>query len=115
MVPTLDSIRMKWMMRTLINGNKHVMIPGPSGTGKSTYVSELLQGELPDDFQALALSFSAQTSANQTQDYIDDKMVKRRTKVYGPEIGRRYCTFIDDLNMPKKEEYGAQPPIEIIR
>jgi dynein heavy chain len=42
-------------------------------------------------------------------------MVKRRTKVYGPEIGRRFCTFIDDLNMPKKEEYGAQPPIEIIR
>lgn len=41
-VPTLDSIRMKWLMRTLINGNKHVMIPGPTGTGKSTYVSELL-------------------------------------------------------------------------
>lgn len=41
-VPTLDSIRMKWIMRTLIDGNKHVMIPGPTGTGKSTYVAELL-------------------------------------------------------------------------
>lgn len=70
---------------------------------------------MPEEFQALQLTFSAKTSANQTQDYLDDKMTKRRTKVYGPEIGRRFITFIDDLNMPKKEEYGAQPPIELIR
>ena len=49
-VPTLDSIRMKWVMRHLINGNKHVMCPGPTGTGKSVYISELLQSGLPEDF-----------------------------------------------------------------
>jgi dynein heavy chain, axonemal len=42
-------------------------------------------------------------------------MTKRRNKVYGPEVGKRFCCFIDDLNMPKKEEYGAQPPIELVR
>jgi dynein heavy chain len=62
---------------------------------------------MPEDFQALAMTFSAQTSANQTQDYLDDKMTKRRNKVYGPEVGKRFVCFIDDLNMPKKEEYGA--------
>ena len=41
-VPTLDSIRMKWMMKCLLVGGKHVMIPGPTGTGKSVYVSQLL-------------------------------------------------------------------------
>lgn len=49
-VPTLDSIRMSWVMRHLINGNKHVMCPGPTGTGKSVYISALLQSGLPEDF-----------------------------------------------------------------
>jgi galactokinase/mevalonate kinase-like predicted kinase len=37
-VPTEDSIRMKYLMKTLMSNDSHVLMPGPTGTGKSVYV-----------------------------------------------------------------------------
>jgi dynein heavy chain len=66
LVPTVDSIRMKYFVKTLVMNNKHVLTPGPTGTGKSVNIAELLTYELPEEFQTLGITFSAQTSANQT-------------------------------------------------
>ena len=66
LVPTVDSIRMKFFTKLLVMNNKHALTPGPTGTGKSVNIVELLTYELPEEYQTLAITFSAQTSANQT-------------------------------------------------
>jgi dynein heavy chain len=114
-VPTKDSVCYTHLLDVLLKNSKHVLMTGPTGTGKTVNVSRHLQTGLSDKYVPITLSFSAQTSANQTQDLIDSKTEKRRKGIYGPSAGKQFVIFVDDVNMPMKEEYGAQPPIEILR
>eukprot|EP01038_Epipyxis_sp_PR26KG_P008094 gene8094-10963_t len=114
-VPTIDTIRNEWLIEKLLRKGYHVICTGDTGTGKSVSIKNKLLKGMPSNFNSMSLNFSAQTSANQTQDLIDSKLDKRRKGVIGPPLGMIMIVFVDDLNMPAKEEYGAQPPIEILR
>ncbi|XP_019911214.2 dynein heavy chain 1, axonemal [Esox lucius] len=114
-VPTPDTVRISFLMDMLLSNKKPVLCIGPTGAGKTLTISDKLLKHMPDDYVTHFLMFSARTSANQTQDYIDSKLDKRRKGVFGPPLGKSFIFFIDDLNMPILETYGAQPPIELLR
>ncbi|KAJ8926978.1 hypothetical protein NQ314_020603 [Rhamnusium bicolor] len=78
-VTTVETIRNIALMALLVQHQKAMMIIGPTGTGKSVYITVMLLG------------------------------------VFGPPVTKRCVIFVDDVNMPLKEIYGAQPPIELLR
>ncbi|KAG2436335.1 hypothetical protein HXX76_006644 [Chlamydomonas incerta] len=115
-IPSIDTVRYTYLLDKGITHSQPVLICGPTGTGKSVLVQKYLYGLPADKYvPPNIIGFSARTSANSTQHLIDAKLDRRRRGVFGPPMGKQAVVYIDDLNMPQLETYGAQPPIELLR
>jgi dynein heavy chain len=118
-IPTTDTVRNSFFINLMIKNNRHILLTGPTGTAKTVGgLNEILLNYSGKEVGNIMMVFSGQTSPNQIQLMIEAKMTTRLGKKgqYGPEDGKsKMVVFIDDVNMPQKEEYGAQPPIELLR
>jgi dynein heavy chain len=115
-VPTVYTGQFDYLVHLLITAERRVLVCGPTGVGKSVYMKRMLLKTLPkDQYLPVFLAFSARTTAKQTQTIMEQKLERRRKGVYGPPAGIKCIIFVDDLNMPEVEKYGAQPPLELLR
>lgn len=86
------------------------------GVGKSVIAKVVLEKLYETGkFVPVTLNFSAQTSSSRTQEMIELKLERQKKTVLGAPYGKKVIVFVDDVNMPKLDTYGSQPPIELLR
>ena len=92
-------------------------ITGETGVGKSAIILNLLN-KLADtgNNTSIIMNFSAQTSSDVTQSTLEFKLERRKgKKLLSGKGGKSLAVFIDDVNMPEPNRFGAHPPIEFLR
>ncbi|XP_066516038.1 dynein axonemal heavy chain 6 isoform X2 [Hoplias malabaricus] len=116
LVPTTDTVRYGYLMEKLLSVRHSVLFTGVTGVGKSVVARGLLNSiQEKAGYVPVYINFSAQTSSTRTQEIIESKLEKKRKNILGAPANKKVVVFVDDLNMPKLDSYGSQPPIELLR
>ncbi|XP_053520536.1 dynein axonemal heavy chain 6 [Artibeus jamaicensis] len=116
LVPTVDTVRFGYLMEKLLAVRHSVLFTGTTGVGKSVIAKGLLSKiQESAGYVPVYLNFSAQTSSARTQEIIESKLEKKRKNILGAPGNKHVVIFVDDLNMPRLDRYGSQPPIELLR
>ncbi|XP_071394424.1 dynein axonemal heavy chain 10, partial [Centroberyx affinis] len=115
LVPTVDTTRASWMLEQMVKIKRPVVLVGESGTSKTATTLNFLKKLDADTTMTLIINFSSRTTSMDLQRNLEASVEKRTKDTYGPPMGKRLLVFMDDLNMPKVDEYGTQQPIALLK
>ncbi|EDQ88776.1 outer dynein arm heavy chain beta [Monosiga brevicollis MX1] len=114
LVPTSETVRIRYWMDRLVAAGHPVLLVGSPGTGKTANILNKLQ-ELDDNWMSTIASFNHYTVHHTMQAVLEEPLEKKAGKNYGPPGTKRLIYFVDDLNMPEVDLYGTASPHTIMR
>ncbi|XP_048858906.1 dynein axonemal heavy chain 10 [Brienomyrus brachyistius] len=115
LVPTVDTTRVNWLLEQMVKIKHPMVLVGESGTSKTATTQNFLKNLNTDSTMILMINFSSRTTSMDLQRNLEANVEKRTKETYGPPMGKRLLVFIDDLNMPRVDEYGTQQPIALLK
>ncbi|KAG5670791.1 hypothetical protein PVAND_001030 [Polypedilum vanderplanki] len=115
LVPTVDTLRTEWLLNMMNQIQHPIVLVGETGTSKTAIISNFLRNIDQKYNIVLNINFSSRTTSMDVQRTIEAAVEKRTKNIFGPPVGKKLIAFIDDMNMPKVDEYGTQQPIALLK
>lgn len=122
LVPTVDTVRHGVIVSMLAEKEISVLCFGGTATGKTLQIEHLLDTDSgnkkcvnPEHDLKLKLVFGAGTDPEVVQKQMERKLQKHHGATLVPKDGKkRLVVFVDDLNLPQKNEFGGQSVLEFM-
>ncbi|XP_039327853.2 dynein axonemal heavy chain 10 isoform X2 [Saimiri boliviensis] len=115
LVHTVDTTRTTWILEQMVKIKQPVISVGESGTSKTATTQNFLKNLSEETNIVLMVNFSSRTTSMDIQRNLEANVEKRTKDTYGPPMGKRLLVFMDDMNMPRVDEYGTQQPIALLK
>lgn len=115
-VETVETVRMTFLLNTLVRNGKFAMFVGNAGTGKTGIIQNYLNSldKDADGIISKYVSMSYFSSSYSLQLELEGYIDKRSGRSFGPPMGKKMVFFIDDMNLPYVETYGTQNSIAFL-
>lgn len=113
LIPTNDTIKFKELMRILSSNGYNSLFMGETGVGKSVVIMDFLKNENSGGFIFKSSNFSAKTKSKNIFDILKTTIFQNGN--FAPPAGKKFIFFVDDINLPQLDLFGAQQPIEFVR
>jgi dynein heavy chain len=113
-VSTPETVRLNYIVSHLCKMGHSSFVIGPSGTGKSAILRNMLSSN-SENFLSKYILLSHSTSSQSLEDHVFSGLEKRSKDVWGPALSKKMVAFVDDVNLPAADVHGTQPALEAFR
>eukprot|EP00042_Codosiga_hollandica_P058945 m.896166 g.896166 ORF g.896166 m.896166 type:complete len:2088 (+) comp60006_c0_seq2:2303-8566(+) len=116
-------ISYQYLLNLLVDSGRGALAIGRAGVGKSCMIEDLLRKGMTDPERVVSsLQFNTRTNIDRFRKFVEEKLigtssVRDRRSVFGQPLHERQkvLMFIDNINAPAPDEFGAQAPLELLR
>jgi dynein heavy chain len=115
-VPTSESMRNEFLLTLMTKQQQPVMLVGEAGCGKSRLIHSFMSANAHAArcvCKTLFLSYLTKPAA--LQQMLQSSLEKRVGQTYGPVDQQKMLLFVDDVNLPRTNEWGDQETGEALR
>lgn len=115
LIEIVDTLRIRYLVNLLIVEGLPILSVGETGIGKTLLMRNILQSLDESSYSYNTINLTPGTGSSRLQEMIERKLNRTTKKKFRPFFGKGGVVYLDNISLPKRDQFGYQPSLELIR